>query len=208
MELGLTRIEALSWSHNQPHPRGAGGLPVFLVQVDRLDGSRVPGLVIGFTDLVQVSKTIDAAHIFQVLVEEPNGQARELGLVCRCPIRGETIPVDLKLDASGRIVLNAQGRIDAAKEIPPGDARGVAFLLDLEKVPIARNILNGEIPEVWVILRGDFVLDRNGRAIDAEFVRAELPTGDRPAPPPAQPLKDQLGIQGGLFESWFTSQQG
>ena len=176
--------------------------------VERLDGSRIPGLVIGFTDLIQVSKTIDADHVFQVLVEEPNGQARELGFVCRCPVRGETIPVDLNLDANGRIVVNAQGRIDFAKEIPPGDARGVAFMLDPEKVPITRNILNGGIPEVWVILRGDFVLDRKGRAIDAEFVRAELPTGDRPAPPPAQPLKDQLGIQGGRFESWFTSRQG
>jgi DNA uptake protein ComE-like DNA-binding protein len=39
-----------------------------------------------------------------------------------------------------------------------------------------------------------------GRAIDAEFVRAQLPTGDRPAsPPPAA----ALGVQGGLFESWF-----
>jgi hypothetical protein len=34
------------------------------------------------------------------------------------------------------------------------------------------------------------------RAIDAEFVRAQLPTGDRPATSP-------FGIQGGLFESWF-----
>jgi hypothetical protein len=34
------------------------------------------------------------------------------------------------------------------------------------------------------------------RAIDAEFVRAELPTGDRPKGSP-------FGIQGGLFESWF-----
>jgi hypothetical protein len=169
--------------------------------------------------MVQVSRTIDAEHVFHVLIEDfTNRQARELGFVCRCPIRGETIPVDLNLDANGRIVLNADGRIDAAKEMPPGDARGVAFLLDPEKVPVARNILNGEIPneeiperailEVWVILRGDFVLDRTGRAIDAEFVRAELPTGDRPAPPPTQPLKDQPGIQGGRFESWFRSRQG
>ena len=46
-------------------------------------------------------------------------------------------------------------------------------------------------------LRGDFVIDETGRAVDAEFVRAELPTGDRPA-------GSEYGIQGGLFESWFT----
>jgi hypothetical protein len=209
LELGLTRIEALSWSHNQRHPRNAGGLPAFLVLVDRQNGSQVPGLVIGFTDVVQVNRTMDAAHVFQVLVEDPtNGQAGALGLVCRCPIRGTTIPVDLNLDPNGRIVLNPQGRIDSAKESTSSDARGVAFLFDSQTVPIARNIVNGEIPELWVLLRGDFVLDRKERAIDGEFVRAELPTGDRPRPPAAQPLKDQPGIQGGLFESWFMSEQG
>ena len=56
--------------------------------------------------------------------------------------------------------------------------------------------LVGIINDLWIILRGDFVLDTNGNAIDAEFVRAELPSGDRP--------KSSLaGIQGGLFESWF-----
>ena len=32
--------------------------------------------------------------------------------------------------------------------------------------------------------------------LDAEFARAEFPTGDRPH-------GSDLGIQGGLFESWF-----
>jgi len=35
-------------------------------------------------------------------------------------------------------------------------------------------------------------------------VRAELPTGDRPKPPAAEPLDQQFGIQGGIFESWFS----
>jgi competence ComEA-like helix-hairpin-helix protein len=47
-----------------------------------------------------------------------------------------------------------------------------------------------------VHLRGDFVMDVEGRAIDAEFVRAELPTGDRPK-------GVEFGIQGGHFESWL-----
>ena len=45
--------------------------------------------------------------------------------------------------------------------------------------------------------RGDFVLDSKGKAVDAEFARAELPTGDHPK-------SSVFGIQGGLFESWFT----
>ena len=57
-----------------------------------------------------------------------------------------------------------------------------------------------EINELWIHLRGDFVLDNKdpaqARAIDAEFVRGELPTGDRPR-------GSNFGLQGGTFESWF-----
>jgi hypothetical protein len=113
------------------------------------------------------------------------------------------MPVELKLDAQGRIIVNAGGRIDTAKELPPGNARGVAFILDRQQSPIVRDILSGGVPDVGVLLRGDFVKDTKNRAIDAEFVRAELPTGDRPKPPAAQPLNKQIGIQGGMFESWF-----
>ena len=37
-----------------------------------LTGAKVPGLVIGFTADVQVSKTIDPDHVFQVLVDHSN----------------------------------------------------------------------------------------------------------------------------------------
>jgi hypothetical protein len=115
--------------------------------------------------------------------------------------------VDLNIDGDNRIVTNAAtGRIDVAKEAQPGNARGVAFLLDIRQAPIARDVINGFVPDLWVILRGDFVMDAGdpSRAIDAEFVRGELPTGDRPRPPAGQSLDKQSGIQGGLFESWFT----
>jgi competence ComEA-like helix-hairpin-helix protein len=57
------------------------------------------------------------------------------------------------------------------------------------------------VNELWVKLRCDFVLDFDEvldrrRAVDGEFVRAQLPTGDRPR-------GSKYGIQGGLFESWF-----
>ena len=79
----------------------------------------------------------------------------------------------------------------------PVTRAGVAFLLDMQLAPIARDILAGIINDLWIILRGDFVLDTNGNAIDAEFVRAELPSGDRP--------KSSCGRDSGwAFESWFA----
>ena len=197
LEERLTRIEALSWTHNAEHVAATSDPNSFVVEVEMLTGAKIPGLVIGFTDEVQVSKTIDAEHVFQVLVNHSTADESRRGFACRCAIRGRPIPVKLKVDAQGKIVINASGHIDAASESPPGNARGVAFLLDMQLAPIARDILAGIINDLWIILRGDFVLDTNGNAIDAEFVRAELPSGDRPK-------SSSVGIQGGLFESWFT----
>jgi hypothetical protein len=204
LELGLTRIEALSWTHNQMHTAGTPQTPdSFFAVIDIATGAKLFGLVIGFTDDVQVSATIDGAHVFQVLLPVPPTGAADLGFACRCPIKGATMPVELDLDAQGRIKVNPGGRIDTAKLAPPGKARGVAFILD-QQIPMARNLLAGGVTDVMIQLRGDFVMDTQGRAIDGEFVRAQLPTGDRPQPPAGQPLNQQVGIQGGLFESWFS----
>ncbi len=43
---------------------------------------------------------------------------------------------------------------------------------------------------VYVTLKCDFILDYRERAVDGNFLRAHLPTGD--------------GVEGGTFESWFT----
>jgi hypothetical protein len=197
LEERLTRIEALSWTHNSEHVAATGNPDSFVVEVEMLTGAKIPGLVIGFTDDVQVSKTIDAEHVLQVLVNHSTPDESRRGFVCRCAIRGRATPVKLKVDAQGKIVVNAAGHIDAASESPPGNARGVAFLLDMQLAPIARDILAGIINDLWIILRGDFVLDATGKAVDAEFTRAELPTGDRLG-------GSAVGVQGGLFESWFT----
>ena len=197
LEQGLTRIEALSWTHNIQQIAATGNPNSFAVEVTLLTGAKVPGIVIGFTGDVQVSKTIDPDHVFQVLVNHSNADDQARGFVCRCAIRGRTVPVKLNLDAQGKIVVNAAGHIDTATEAPAGDARGVAFLLDKQLFPIAGEILAGKVNDLWILLRGDFVLDNKGKAVDAEFARAELPTGDHPN-------GSLFGIQGGLFESWFT----
>jgi len=197
LEEGLTRIEALSWTHSSDQVAATGNQNSFAVNVSMLTGPPVPGIVIGFTDQVQVNKAIDADHVFQVLVNHTTADDSSRGLVCRCAIRGRVIPVKLNVDPQGKIVVNAAGHIDAASEVPLGAARGLAFLLDRQLVRIAGEILEGKINDLWIILRGDFVVDTKGKAIDAEFARAELPTGDRPK-------SSLFGIQGGLFESWFT----
>jgi hypothetical protein len=206
LELGLVRIKALSWKHNTPSQ---------LLGVKMIGNDTGFGFVIGFTDKVQVRiqnpqgarvNLIDGTHIFQVLVASDLEQNKELGMYCRCPIFGTVIPVDYT---------DTNGLITTATEVDALEAPGVAFILDSSLSQRAREIISQSPPfdgppfnDIWIRLRGDFVLDLKGRAIDAEFVRAELPTGDRPSPPLGLPLDQQPGIQGGLFESWFTLVRG
>ena len=130
--------------------------------------------------------------MFNVLVEHaPPDQ--QLGVRCRCPLVGDVLPVDFEVDASGQRITAARVRMDAPDTLARG-APGIAWVLDQRRTP--REALQEFVRELWVALRGDFVLDLRGRAVDAEFVRAELPTGDRPA-------GSDFGVQGGVFDSWF-----
>ncbi|HEX3559754.1 MAG TPA: hypothetical protein VHU19_11155 [Pyrinomonadaceae bacterium] len=179
LEPGLTQIKALSWRH-ATH----GNSPTSILDDKKNEFGK--GIVIGFTDDVE-TKNIDAEHIFQVLVlESPSTQVS--GFLCRCPVAGKVYPVTYNDDGNGYI-LNAQ--LSNTTSAP-----GVAFIFD-EKTPVWRLFNDGFYPDdLWVLLRCDFVVDIGGRAVDGEFVRARLRTGDRPAGSP-------FGIQGGLFESWF-----
>ncbi len=183
LESGLTQIVALSWKHNTDNN------PIVTVKSLEGDVDHI-GVVICFSNDVKVRKNptvqddnieIDAEHVFQVLVQHNRGQDEELGVTCRCPINGRVIPVECIVDPGN-------GLITKASEVSGDSAKGVAFI-----IPDNIRISN----ELWVILRGDFVIDSFGKAIDAEFVRAELPSGDRPS-------GSKAGIQGGIFESWFT----
>jgi hypothetical protein len=109
------------------------------------------------------------------------------------PVTFHTAPADNELIVDATAVLDPSGTILAPRGI------GAAWLLDQSFVSPA--LLARASRELWVALRGDFVVDRRGRAIDAEFVRAKLRTGDRPA-------GSNFGIQGGLFESWFELAPG
>lgn len=192
LETGLTRIAALSWTHNGTGP---------LVAVTRLDKkTQNPGIVIAFTGVVQVSgnpvgtNPIDPQHVFQVLVESDPSQNKETGLFCHCPVLGSVVPVKAHI---------AGGVIDAAIELPAGDAKAVAFLFDSEQI----LTLAGRSSDIWVKLHCDFVIDAKGKAVDGPFLRMQLPTGDHMGTASAPPNPNPLGLQGGVFESWFEIRQ-
>jgi hypothetical protein len=190
LEADLTRINALSWRHNQ---HGNQIVPIF----DGNTGARIGfGFVIGFTHQVDIN-TIDAEHVFEILIREIEDQGDSKGFICRCPIVGKVFPVKPDILAADPHF------ITSATTVPGPDARGVAFVPDVGTVAGSR-VVNQQIDdlELWVKLHCDFVLDiptdetQPPRAVDGEFLRGELPTGDRPH-------GSKHGIQGGLFESWF-----
>jgi hypothetical protein len=78
---------------------------------------------------------------------------------------------------------------------PASDA--IAFVFEDRVFAGIRKL---QVDDLFIKLNGEFVVDVDGRAVDAEFTRAELPSGDRPAGSP-------YGIQGGLFQSWFNPSQ-
>jgi hypothetical protein len=183
LEERLVRITALSWVHNEP------------ISIEKLRSIFLPdneepafGVVIAFTGEVSLDG-VDPVHVFQV--EAPSldleGQEHNFGYACRCPILGEVFPVDANI---------TDNLVTQATVLPGVDrAKAMAFIFDRRFV---NTLVEFEISDLWVRLRGDFVLDTGDppRAIDAEFVRHEFDTGDRPA-------GSKVGVQGGIFESWF-----
>lgn len=174
LEKDLTQIVALSWRH--------GGYNNQFAEVEVQNGRIQRGAVIAFSREVLANR-VDAQHIFQILLPNPVSDDR-IEMLCRCAVVGTVVPVEV-LDK------DAQGTIIKAREVP-SPAAAVAFIPELKYM---KYFL--EAREHWVVLRGDFVVDVDGRAVDAEFVRGKLPTGDRPD-------GSQYGVQGGLFESWFS----
>jgi DNA-binding beta-propeller fold protein YncE len=187
LEPDLTRIKALSWKHDTPNN------PLLAVKcldnywMDPKFTGEAPGIVIGFTRPVLVGdphspgKTaheINAHHVFQAFTITIGGQT-----IDRAQLRGVILPVKYTEGPAGFIV--------DAEEVPDVKAEGVAFIFQ----PGLLNLLK-ERAELMVRLQGDFVLDEEGRAVDAEYVRADLETGDHPK-------GSDFGVQGGPFESWF-----
>lgn len=157
------------------------------------------GIVVAFSDEI-LWDSAHHPHVFHLLLRNDLLLDRVSGpFDCRCMYPTPMVAVDATLDASGKLVTAAVAQ--AAPDTAPssGSTKAVALLVDDKAI---RRLMTGTRGDLFVKMRGDFVIDRrNKRAIDAEFVRAELPTGDRPSGSP-------FGIQGGTFESWFTLRQG
>jgi len=167
IEADLVRIDALSWIHGK-----ASGLAF------DLDGQRVTGLAVRFTGTGVRAGTLDV-NVFQLFVE-----SKGPGLITRFRIPCNVVPLE-QIQLTGSL-------ITAAKTSAAPLVLGAALTFDRK---LLQNDLLPPQPRLTMALRGDFVLDEKGRAIDAEHLRADLPTG-------SHPIGSRFGLQGGLFESW------
>lgn len=167
----LARVAALSWVHNRPIK--VSDLQKLLSTV---------GVAIGFDQKVVANTLINlirmpgavnlTSFVFEVLGPQGDG-------TCLCPLRGR-----IQLIKSFKATAGLITSVDPA----PDDAAlvtGIRMMLDPAGVQASTQLR--------VLLRGDFVVDaQNKRAIDGNFLRGDLPTGD--------------GVEGGLFESWLWAE--
>lgn len=199
VEKDLTRIVALSWRHGQRfRPPGenveaqiAIARAIF-ASVD--EGNGFPDFplhfVVGFGkeelgDGGQVTirrGSLDACT-FQVLLERVNVN-QILGTRL---LLDQFLPVQI-------VESDPDGRISRAVRVQGPQADGVAVFIPT----ISFEDLFRPDNKVWIVIKGDFVLDETEqRAIDAQHLRSELPSGERPR-------GSHFGTQGGTFESWFS----
>jgi DNA-binding beta-propeller fold protein YncE len=179
LETGLTQISHLSWKH-------AGTQAIRTATISGEDEGEL-AIVIGTNGALESTQTIDRLFVFQLWV---------------CEVAPTAVVANVQWTqwvGSAMLVTIAAGDIDAAGLIkhatkwvsgsanPPN---GVAYII--EKA-------GGQFNQIKIRLLGDFVIDDSGRAISAEFVRAQLPTGEIPA-------NGTYGLEGGTFESWFTAE--
>ena len=184
LELDLVRLDRISWNHDA---ETNALTPATLLN----STAQLWGLYIHFTGRVTAKDQGWMSllpNAVEVLIPSQgvvfDGTKRNSFLESR-----ETPARYCFCDATGVIVpcRVAGGRI---QEISGSVSDTWAFVLSSS----AANALTS-LRYFRIKVRGDFFLDDDGRAIDAEHARAELPTGDRPR-------NSKHGIQGGLFESW------
>ena len=173
IEADLTTILGLSWSHDAPSEA--------FVPVALSGGDTAPALVVVFGQAAVGDRRVRVApgsldeNSFQVFLREPDQRGFWYPRAVR-PRR--VVPVEA--------VMGDGGRVTAATETGGPLAAAAAFVVDERTLDAIGN------EQVDVVVRGDFVLDERGRAIDAHHLRGALARESR------------YGLQGGRFESWFT----
>ena len=192
LEPKLMRIIGLSWVHGRVAPFSEK-----LVSVEGLDG---PGIVIAFggreEELAEVlvgPGSLDH-NTFQVFVETTDPK---LGLVQRLRVVPQRI--DAVVPKLAGTLITAVDQVLGPAPGPgkrPIPAPGAAFMISRQQL----DTIFSQATALIVVLRGDHVLDLEERAIDGEFLRGKLPTGDRP-------LGSEFGLQGGRFYSWMEFEE-
>jgi YVTN family beta-propeller protein len=183
LETGLTRIIALSWVH------AASGQQLIKVKISNNPSAieTAPALVVAFSGDVQVPQFMDP-HVFEMTLPG-NVMIQSFPFKAECHVAGTVVPVSF---AVGDIVGN---KISGATVIAgPTLARGLALIPNFPPGINFEAFIKGA--DVRVYFRGDYVIDKNKKAVCCEFVRAEFPTGEIPPGP-------DMGLEGGMFFSWF-----
>lgn len=172
----IGRITALSWKH------GATLLSTDLVKL-----IAQTGLIVGFDrevsirSLVQLATTgligFGTSFVFEVLARDGN---REGPFRCICP-----------LEATCEGMKNVELKDGLLIGGEPAQKDDLVRFVRL-RVPNFSDKL--DLSLIRIVLRCDFVVDKDGRAIDGNFIGGNLPTGN--------------GIAGGLFESWLSQDPG
>ncbi|MES2823582.1 MAG: hypothetical protein V4732_08270 [Pseudomonadota bacterium] len=206
LESKLTQIVALSWEHNTLYTNTNLRPPLVPVTLIDTNGGFIEdfgnAFVIGFSNYVTPPFSVpmntkglaNFNPAFEVLI--PLFSTTTSSVFVWSSIKYMAIPVSYfsTLTANQKIIDSATIKVNGTVGAPIFEPSGNG---------IAIFPLENKFDQLVMLrLRGDFFLDtaKPYRAIDAEFTRAELPTGDRPS-------GSQVGIQGGIFESWFTWQK-
>ena len=195
-EEGLVRIVALSWTHGRNQPFDPADFEVDGLEVN---GVRMRGLVIAFGrkrgELAEINVGRDSANNNSVAIWLDIAHERGQGVYERLRFDASIVPVTI-------LALNGD-RISKVEVLDRDTAPGIALLFDRDSetglpIFIEEHIAKGSLQRMVVEALGEHIRDaETGRAIDAEFARGRLPTGDRPE-------GAELGLQGGRFLSWLV----
>ena len=194
-EQNLSRIVALSWRHDQLSSRG---LPSISVISPGEQAEQVKAVAVAFgEDLPDGPTALETggehdviaddltADVFRVYIEKSEFYKNIRSRYTVTP--REVLPLTA-------VEINGDGQIVTAEISKSAErAKGAIFIFG---ETTARHIEQSGIDKIRVEILGDLIRDVRGMAIDAEFVRGDLPTGDH-----AQ--RQNAGVQGGTFNSWF-----
>jgi len=170
---GLVAIQSISWPHG-------GTVTIELIQ--NIADTFKFGLQVAFTGNVQYSDISTQSVALLVPLTDSQSQATYWA---ELPVQVQAGNFATTGDISSQFTVETNGPVNGLSIVYVATQNG------------------GYVPPagfMWVRIRGDFIRDMTGRAIDADH----LPPWLTNPPPPVQNVRTGDGIAGGTFESWFT----